>query len=84
MNKVERSSSVPDQVSNRSLGFAGVVTDPVQEYWVDACQRLILTLDVLRERGNNYVEQAARISPSVLNFAAETVTDGRTFERPVN
>ena len=58
--------------------------NPVQEYWVDACQRAILTLDVLRQRGNNYLEQAARITPSVLNFAAELVMDGRTFERPVN
>jgi hypothetical protein len=59
-------------------------TDLVQEYWVDACQRHILTLDVLRQRGNEYLEQAARISPTVLNFAAEAVMDGRTFERPVN
>ena len=58
--------------------------NPVQEYWVDACQRFILTLDVLRQRGNNYLERAALISPSVLNFAAEMVIDGRTFERPVN
>jgi pimeloyl-ACP methyl ester carboxylesterase len=58
--------------------------NPVLEYWVDACQRFILTLDVLRQRGNDYLEQAARISPSVLNFAAEVVMDGRTFERPVN
>ena len=58
--------------------------NPIQEYWVDACQRAILTLDVLRQRGNNYLERAARISPSVLNFAADVVMDGRTFERPVN
>ena len=58
--------------------------NPIQEYWVDACQRAILTLDVLRQRGNNYFEQAARISPSVLNFAVDVVMDGRTFERPVN
>ena len=43
-----------------------------------------MTLDVLRQRGNNYLEQSARISPSVLNFAADVVMDGRTFERPVN
>ena len=61
-----------------------VRANPMQEYWVDACQRFILTLDVLRQRGNNYLDQAARISPSVLNFAAEVVMDGRTFERPVN
>ena len=26
----------------------------IQEYWVDAWQRSILLLDVLRQRGNNY------------------------------
>jgi hypothetical protein len=85
MNEVEQSSSVPGhEVSSRSFGWAGVATDPLQEYWVDACQRFILTLDALRQRGNNYLERAARISPSVLNFASETVMDGRTLERPVN
>ena len=59
-------------------------TNPVQEYWVDACQRWLLTLDTLRERGNNYLEQKKLISPAVLNFAFEVLMDGRTFERPVN
>ncbi len=58
--------------------------NPVLEYWVDACQRFILTLDVLRQRGNNYLERAALITPSVLNFAYDAMMDGRTFERPVN
>jgi len=76
------------QVTERAARSFGALDlswrNAVQEYWVDACQRTILTLDVLRQRGNNYLEQAARISPSVLNFAADVVMDGRTFERPVN
>ena len=59
-------------------------TNPVQEYWVDACQRWLLTLDALRQRDNNYLEQKSLISPAVLNFAFEVLMDGRTFERPVN
>lgn len=59
-------------------------TNPVQEYWLDAWQRYILTLDALRQRGNNYLEQAARISPSVLNFGAEVLMDGRALDRPAN
>src|SRR5271165_5917705 len=71
--------------ATRGLGALDVFwTNPVQEYWLDACQRFVLTLDALRQRGNDYLEQAARISPTVLNFAAEVVMDGRTFERPVN
>ena len=59
-------------------------TNPVQEYWVDACQRWLLTLDVLRQRGNSYLEQKKLISPAVLSFPFEVVLDGRTFDHPVN
>jgi hypothetical protein len=54
------------------------------EYWVDAWQRSILLLDVLRQRGNNYVEHNSRKVPHVLSFGAELVLDGRTLPRPVN
>jgi Protein of unknown function (DUF3141) len=54
------------------------------EYWIDAWQRSILVLDVLRQRGNNYVEHSAREAPHVLTFEAELVLDGRTLPRPVN
>ena len=56
----------------------------VQEYWIDAWQRSILTLDVLRERGNIYLEHNAKNAPNVLSFAFELVRDGRTLPRPVN
>ena len=51
---------------------------------MDAWQRSILVLDVLRERGNTYREQSAKAVPHVLEFKAELVRDGRTLERPVN
>ena len=54
------------------------------EYWVDAWQRSILLLDVLRQRGNNYLEHNARKAPHVLSFDAELVLDGRSLPRPVN
>ena len=63
-----------------SLGW----TNSVQEYWLDTCQRWILTLDVLRARGNAYLAQRERISPAVLNFEFEVLMDGRALERPVN
>jgi Protein of unknown function (DUF3141) len=56
----------------------------VQEYWMDAWQRSILALDILRERGNTYLEQSAKEVAHVLEFKAELVRDGRTLERPVN
>lgn len=57
---------------------------PVVEYWVDAVQRSILFLDVLRQRGNNARAHNARTVPNVLTFSAEIIMDGRTFARPVN
>jgi Protein of unknown function (DUF3141) len=54
------------------------------EYVVDAIQRNVLMLDVLRRRGNNYLEYTARDVPHVLGFAYELVLDGRTLPRPVN
>jgi hypothetical protein len=59
-------------------------TYAVQEYWIDAWQRAILSLDVLRERGNIYLGHSAARVPHVLNFKAELVRDGRMLERPVN
>src|SRR5271165_3542120 len=57
--------------------------NPVSEYWIDACQRAILFVDVLRQRGNNFFELNAREAPHVLTFDVELLTDGRTLERPV-
>src|SRR3954469_24835891 len=54
------------------------------EYWVDAWQRSILLLDVLRQRGNNCIDHNARKAPHVLSFDAELVLDGRALPRPVN
>ena len=56
----------------------------IQEYWLDAWQRSILTLDVLRQRGNTYLEQSAKNAPNVLSFPFELVGDGRSLPRPVN
>jgi pimeloyl-ACP methyl ester carboxylesterase len=53
-------------------------------YAVDSMQRAILFWDTIRQRGNNFVENAAQGLKPVLHFAYETVLDGRSFERPVN
>jgi pimeloyl-ACP methyl ester carboxylesterase len=56
----------------------------VQDYWLDAWQRSVLMLDVLRERGNMFLEQSQKNAPNVLTFKAELVADGRVLPRPVN
>lgn len=54
------------------------------EYMVDAGQRSVLFMDVMRQRGNQYREHIATTVPHVLDYAAELVIDGRTLKRPVN
>src|SRR5262249_42791768 len=53
-------------------------------YWVDAVQRWILFVDVLRQRSDGYREHVAKNAPHVLKFAFRLVMDGRKLPRPVN
>jgi len=55
-----------------------------QEYMVDAGQRSVLFLDVMRQRGEQYRDHLAETVPHVLDYGVELVVDGRTLERPVN
>jgi pimeloyl-ACP methyl ester carboxylesterase len=64
------------------IGWPGL--GQVQEYWIDAWQRSILTLDVLRERADIFEQQAEKEVPNVLHFPFEVIRDGRTLPRPVN
>ena len=54
------------------------------EYLADAWQRMILTWDVLRERGDEYLEHEVSNKPPVLVFDYEMVIDGRQLPRPAN
>jgi pimeloyl-ACP methyl ester carboxylesterase len=53
-------------------------------YWADRMQRVVLTLDVLRQRGNVYLEHSRAGQPPVLVFDYEMILDGRTLDRPAN
>ena len=53
-------------------------------YLLDGFERSILFLDVLRQRGNDYLEQSSRTAPHVLNFGFNLLIDGRTLPKPVN
>ncbi len=53
-------------------------------YSLDAWQRSVLFLDVMRQRGAQYEEHRTQTAPNVLEFEAQLVTDGRTLARPVN
>jgi pimeloyl-ACP methyl ester carboxylesterase len=54
------------------------------EYGVDFAQRSVLFWDTMRERGNNWLAHEAAGKPPVLAYRYDVLSDGRTFERPVN
>jgi hypothetical protein len=54
------------------------------EYMVDALQRSVLFLDLLRQRGNEEIEITSRPLATVLSFRHELVMDGRSLSRPMN
>ena len=60
------------------------MVEDASAYSLDAWQRGILFLDVLRQRAERYQEHAAKAAPHVLKFDCELVMDGRTLQRPVN
>ncbi|MFD2189783.1 DUF3141 domain-containing protein [Pistricoccus aurantiacus] len=54
------------------------------DYWRDSVERRVLYLDVMRQRGNQYLEHMRLEKPNVLGFEAETIMDGLDLPRPVN
>jgi len=63
--------------------MSGLVANAV-EFMVDAGQRSVLFLDILRRRGDQYRQHVAQTAPHVLTYAAELILDGRKLEQPVN
>lgn len=56
----------------------------LQDYLLDAWQRNILFLDILRRRGNEQQEMASRPMATVLTFDHEILMSGRSLPRPMN
>ena len=54
------------------------------QYARDAWERSWLLLDVLRERGDIYLDHRTKGKPPVLEFSYGIIMDGRSCERPVN
>src|SRR5271169_1352119 len=77
-------SQVAEKPANLPSPWPMPGANDLLDYWVDAWQRSILLLDVLRQRGNNCVEHNARTATHVLSFDVELVLDGRLLPRPVN
>ena len=52
------------------------------EYLVDSVQRSVLFWDVMRKRGNIFLENFAKGEPPVLIFGYDVLIDGRKLDRP--
>src|SRR5271154_4133392 len=63
--------------------MSGLVASAM-EYMLDAGQRSMLFLDVMRQRGDQYREHVSQTAPNVLHYAAELIMDGRKLDEPVN
>ena len=71
--------------SGRLQGAPGIqASSAFAEYAIDAAQRTILFWDVLRQRGNQYLEHLQERVPHVLSFRYELVAGGQELPRPVN
>lgn len=66
-----------------SLPMSGLGAEALNYLW-DAGQKSILFLDVLRQRGNIFLEHLNKGKPPVLTFDYKVIMDGRKLKRPVN
>ena len=66
-----------------SLPDTGILKD-AYDYLLDAAQRSVLYTDIMRKRGNVYLEHLKAGQPPVLTFDYEIIMDGRDMERPTN
>lgn len=53
-------------------------------YGIDTVQRSAIFADILRKRGNGYIDHVRAGQPPVLIFQYETILDGRHLPQPVN
>src|SRR5260370_34471645 len=72
-----------DNATLRGGPMSGLVASAV-EYMMDAGQRSVLFLDVMRRRGDQYREHIAQTVSHVLQYAAELIVDGRKLDEAVN
>ncbi len=64
--------------------LGGVQPQDVANYCTDVWQRWAIFMDILRRRGNTFVQHTAEGCPPVLVYDFDVIIDGMTLERPVN
>ncbi|WP_024278503.1 DUF3141 domain-containing protein [Xanthobacter sp. 126] len=66
------------------MGSGASQAGPLGAYLVDAAQRQVLFLDLLRRRGNEQHDMTSRPMATVLSFDHEVLVSGRALPRPIN
>ena len=84
MNTTSKDTSSVRQVGPESATLPGNSTVAWTEYLVDAFQRSVLFLELLRRRGNAEIAIESRPMATVLRFDHEVVMSGRSLPRPMN
>ncbi|MFY9655591.1 MAG: DUF3141 domain-containing protein, partial [Methylocystis sp.] len=79
-------ASAPSRFSEELLAFSNPFSalTALPEYMVDAFQRNVLFLDLLRQRGDEEIEITSRPMATVLRFDHEVLMSGRSLPRPIN
>ncbi len=75
-------ATLADQAKN--WGAQASNSAPLPNYAVDAWQRSILFLDLLRQRGNEQAVMTSRPMATVLTFEHEVILSGHSLARPIN
>ena len=73
---VGKAKALADLIASPAM--KGQLAGQMLDYWTDAAQRTALTIDALRERGNNFAAHEAAGTPPVLCYDYDEVIDGRT------
>ncbi|WP_029063600.1 DUF3141 domain-containing protein [Labrenzia sp. DG1229] len=60
----------------------GSLYSAFENYWQDAAQRIVLTMDTLRQRGDIFIEHEDAGCPPVLIYDYDVVMDGADLPRP--
>jgi pimeloyl-ACP methyl ester carboxylesterase len=84
VSRANLANPLPWADANAMMIQSGNLAREAWDYWVDACQRGVLYLDVLGRRSERYHEHGAKTAPHVLTFGCELLMDGRKLPRPVN
>ncbi len=65
-------------------GIGTLPAGPLGDYLLDAAQRSVLFIDLMRRRGNEQQDITSRPMATVLSFEHDVLVSGRALPRPIN